>query len=60
MLGYTLKVSSSLREWGDWKRDIERVFEEDPYMYKKGSYKIFKALDYLDSNLKSLWYTFND
>ena len=51
---YTLKVSSSLREWGDWKKDIERVFEGDPYMYQKGSQKILKALDYLDSNLKSL------
>ena len=59
-LSYTLKVSSSLREWGDWKRDIERVFEGDPYTYRTGSQKILKALDYLDSNLKSLWYTFND
>ena len=30
---YTLKVSSSLREWGDWKQDIERVFEGDPDTY---------------------------
>ena len=51
---YTLKVSSSLREWGDWKKDIERVFEGDPYTYRTGSQKILKALDYLDSNLKSL------
>ena len=57
---YTLKVSSSLREWGDWKKDIERVFEGDPYTYRTGSQRILKALDYLDSNLKSLWYTFND
>ena len=34
---YTLKVSSSLREWGDWKKDIERVFKGDPYMYRTGS-----------------------
>ena len=34
---YTLKVSSSLREWGDWKKDIERVFEGDPYTYRTGS-----------------------
>ena len=57
---YTLKVSSSLREWGDWKKDIERVFEGDPYTYRTGSQKILKALDFLDTNLKSLWYTFND
>jgi len=57
---YTLKVSSSLREWGDWKKDIERVFEGDPYTYQTGSQKILKALDYLDSSLKSLWYTHND
>ena len=56
---YTLKVSSSLREWGDWKRDIKRVFEGDPYIYKKGGQKILKALDYLDPNLKSLWYTYS-
>src|SRR5436190_14962667 len=57
---YTLKVSSSLREWGDWKKDIERVFEGDPFTYRTGAQKILKALDYLDSNLKSLWYTFSD
>ena len=53
---YTLRVSSSLREWGDWKKDIERVFEGDPFTYRTGAQKILKALDYLDSNLKSLWY----
>jgi hypothetical protein len=58
--GYILKVSSSLREWGDWKRDIERVFEGDPDTYQKGAQKILKALDYLDSNLKSLWYTYSE
>ena len=58
--GYTLKVSSSLREWGDWKKDIERVFEGDPSTYRTGAQRILKALDYLDSNLKSLWYTFSD
>lgn len=57
---YTLRVSSSLREWGDWKKDIERVFEGDPSTYRTGAQKILKALDYLDSNLKSLWYTFSD
>jgi len=57
---YTLKISSSLREWGDWKKDIERVFEGDPYTYQTGAQKILKALDYLDSNLKSLWYTYSD
>ena len=36
-LGYTLRVSSSLREWGDWKKDIERVFEGDPSTYKTGA-----------------------
>src|SRR6266536_6359707 len=55
---YTLKVSSSLREWGDWKRDIERVFEGDPSIYQTGSQKILKALDYVDTSLKSLWYTY--
>ena len=57
---YTLKVSSSLREWGDWKKDIERVFEGDPDLYPRGTQKILKALDYLDSNLKSLWYTYSE
>jgi hypothetical protein len=57
---YTLKVSSSLREWGDWKKDIERVFEGDPSTYRTGSQKILKALDYVDSSLKSLWYTYSD
>ena len=55
---YTLKTSLSLREWGDWKRDVERLFEGDPYTYQTGSQKILKALDYLDASLKSLWYTY--
>ena len=55
---YTLTTGSSLREWGDWKRDIERVFEGDPQTYQSGSQKILKALDYLDPSLKSLWYTY--
>jgi hypothetical protein len=57
---YTLRVSSSLREWGDWKRDIERVFEGDPDVYQRGTQKILKALDYLDPSLKSLWYTYSE
>jgi hypothetical protein len=57
---YTLRVSSSLREWGDWKRDIERVFEGDPDLYHRGAQKILKALDYLDPSLKSLWYTYSE
>ena len=55
-----LRVSSSLREWGDWKRDIKRVFEGDPDTYQTGAQKILKALDYLDLNLKSLWYTYSE
>ena len=51
---YTLRVSSSLREWGDWKRDIERVFEGDPDTYRTRAQKILKALDYIDPSLKSL------
>ncbi len=57
---YTLRVSSSLQEWGDWKRDIERVFEGDPDLYHRGAQKILKALDYLDPSLKSLWYTYSE
>src|SRR5436190_5395303 len=57
---YTLRVSSSLREWGDWKKEMERVFKGDPYSYPTGAQKILKALDYVDSSLKSLWYTHDE
>jgi hypothetical protein len=57
---YTLTTGSSLREWGDWKRDIERVYQGDPQTYQTGSQKILKALDYLDASLKSLWYTYSE
>jgi hypothetical protein len=57
---YTLRINSSLREWGDWKRDIERVFEGDPETYQRGAQKILKALDYLEPSLKSLWYTYSE
>jgi hypothetical protein len=36
------------------------VFEGDPDTYQHGSQKIVKALDYLDSSLKSLWYTYSE
>ena len=54
-----LRVNSSLREQRDQKRDIKRVFKGDLYIYKKGAQKILKALDYLDTNFKSLWYTYS-
>jgi hypothetical protein len=57
---YTLTTGSSLREWGDWKRDIERVFQGDPQTYQTGSQKVLKALDYLNASLKSLWYTYSE
>jgi hypothetical protein len=39
---------------------MERVFEGDPDTYYQGPQKIIKALDYLDTNLKSLWYTHSE
>ena len=39
---------------------MERVFEGDPDTYQTGAQKILKALDYLDLNLKSLWYTYSE
>ena len=57
---YTLKVSSSLRKQGDWKRDIKRVFEGDLDTYRTKGQKILKALDYLEPSLKSLWYTYSE
>jgi hypothetical protein len=57
---YTLSINSSLREWGDWKREMDRVFEGDPATYRKGNRRILKALDYVDKPLKTLWYTYCD
>jgi hypothetical protein len=51
---YTLRVTSSLREWEDWRRDVERVFKADPHTYKRDELKIIKALDYVDQGMKSL------
>ncbi|KAN0075064.1 hypothetical protein V8E54_007675 [Elaphomyces granulatus] len=56
----TLRIDSSLREWGDWKREMERVFEGDPRTYGKGRQKILKALDFVDQPLVTLWYTYRD
>jgi len=55
---YTLRVNSSLREWGDWSLEMERVFDSDPYTYQHGHQKINKALDYVDKPLMTLWYTY--
>ena len=56
----TLRIDSSLREWGDWKREMERVFEGDPRTYGKGRQKILKALDFVDQPLVTMWYTYRD
>src|SRR5882762_1589352 len=45
---------------GDWKREMERVFEGDPRTYGKGRQKILKALDFVDQSLVTLWYTYRD
>lgn len=57
---YTLRIDSSLREWGDWKQDVERVFQGDPNSYRRGNKRILKALDYVDKSLKTLWFTYCD
>jgi hypothetical protein len=52
----TLRHTASLRKWGDWKGDIQRVFNADPYIYSDNDQnKIITALDYVDDDLKSLW-----
>jgi len=52
----TLKHTASLRKWGDWKGDIQRVFNADPFIYSDNDVnKIITALDYVDEYLKSLW-----
>ena len=37
---------------------MERVFEGDPRTYGKDRQKILKALDYVDQQLITLWYTY--
>src|SRR5436190_13956410 len=54
------ELAQAFMNGGTGKKDMERVFEGDPFTYKTGAQKILKVLDYLDSNLKSLWYTFSD
>ena len=51
---YKLKITSGLREWGDWKKDMERVFQGDPSTYRMSVQRILKALDYVNEKLKSL------
>jgi len=54
----TLEHTASLRKWGDWKHDVQRVFDADPFIYRKQPWnKVLKALDYVDEYLKSLWTT---
>jgi hypothetical protein len=52
----TLERSSTLRQWGDWKLDLQRVFDADPYLYKRKDHnKVSKALDHTDEDLRSMW-----
>ena len=50
-----LTSRSTLRQWGDWKDDLERLFRSDPNRYTTSTRKIDKALDFVDSHMRSLW-----
>jgi len=48
-------MRSNLRQWGDWKDDLNRLFRSDSDRYTMAIRKIDKALDYVDSYIRSLW-----
>ena len=50
-----LTSRSTLRQWRDWEDDLERLFRSDPNRYTTSTRKIDKALDFVDSHMRSLW-----
>ncbi|KAJ2903486.1 hypothetical protein MKZ38_009885 [Zalerion maritima] len=50
-----LSLRSNLRQWGDWKDDLDRLFRSDSDRYATATRRIDKALDFMDSYIRSLW-----
>ena len=50
-----LKTGASLREWSDWKIEIQRAFDAAPYKYDNDCAKVIKALDHLNQDSKTMW-----
>jgi len=52
-----LRVTSSLREWTDWKADVRRKLSSAPRRFGTGQARITGALDEMDKDCRTRWNT---
>ena len=53
-----LKLTSSIREWSDWKADLDKVFRGAPFRYKNNDNgMIIAANEHMDKDCRTLWNT---
>jgi Zinc knuckle len=54
----TLKLRATLREWSDWKSDLQRAYRGAPHRYAADYAKIIKANQHMDKDCRTQWDTF--
>ncbi|ODQ75299.1 hypothetical protein LIPSTDRAFT_36270, partial [Lipomyces starkeyi NRRL Y-11557] len=50
-----LKLGATLKQWTNWRLEINRAFEGAPYKYDNDRTKVIKALMHLGEDCKTLW-----
>ncbi|KAK9364309.1 hypothetical protein V1509DRAFT_185670, partial [Lipomyces kononenkoae] len=53
----TLRITSSIREWTDWKDDLQKKFDGAPRRFGTDQARVIGANDSMDKNCRSLWNT---
>ena len=55
----TLQLRASLRQWTDWKADLQRAYLGAPNRYRTGQAKIIMANQYMAKDCRSQWDTYS-
>ncbi|ODQ71434.1 hypothetical protein LIPSTDRAFT_338571 [Lipomyces starkeyi NRRL Y-11557] len=50
-----LKLGATLKQWTNWRLEVNRAFDRAPYKYDNDRTKVIKALMHLSERCKSLW-----
>src|ERR1700742_1773095 len=50
-----LKLGATLKQWTNWRLEINRAFDGAPYKYDNDRGKVIKALMHLHEDCKTLW-----
>ncbi|ODQ70998.1 hypothetical protein LIPSTDRAFT_333480 [Lipomyces starkeyi NRRL Y-11557] len=50
-----LKLGATLKQWTNWRLEVNRAFDGAPYKYDNDRTKVIKALMHLSEDCKTLW-----